>query len=341
MSGKKGARRANSVALDDWVPRYLAGETMTAIAHTVGVTPDAVRQALLRRGLHARPIADRAFRRYTCNESFFTVIDSEAKAYWLGFIAADGNVHRDTLSIGLAPVDNVHLHAFVVALSGTQQVTTRQKVDGFSVATLKLNSVAMVRSLAQYGVVPRKSLTFDWPAAVPDHLIRHFLRGYIDGDGSWHWKPSRVGRPTWTISLVGTDAFLCAAMAALVRSCDLRPVEIRPASKECRVMRFSYGGNRQVSRIAHWLYDDATVFLSRKYVRAMEAIAESARTISGWGNYPKGCADCGTLTERYFACGFCRLCYNRHRRASRHTDSHVSRAPASPPASPNRLLTPR
>ena len=31
-------------------------------------------------------------RKYHCDDGYFDLIDSEAKAYWLGFLAADGNI---------------------------------------------------------------------------------------------------------------------------------------------------------------------------------------------------------------------------------------------------------
>ena len=48
------------------------------------------------------------------NLDFFNIIDSSDKAYWIGFICADGHVHRDykqvCLQIGLSSVDKLHLH---------------------------------------------------------------------------------------------------------------------------------------------------------------------------------------------------------------------------------------
>lgn len=38
--------------------------------------------------------------------------------------------------------------------------------------------------LIKHGCIPNKSLKLKFPTTVPDKLIRHFVRGYFDGDGS-------------------------------------------------------------------------------------------------------------------------------------------------------------
>ena len=56
-------------------------------------------------------------RKYALNEAFFEIIDSEEKAYWLGFIAADGCVYRRTLSINLNIKDKAHLEKLIAILN--------------------------------------------------------------------------------------------------------------------------------------------------------------------------------------------------------------------------------
>ena len=56
-------------------------------------------------------------RKYALNETFFEVINSEEKAYWLGFIAADGCVYRRTLSINLNIKDKEHLEKLITVLN--------------------------------------------------------------------------------------------------------------------------------------------------------------------------------------------------------------------------------
>ena len=76
--------------------------------------------------------------KYTYNKDFFEVIDTEEKAYWLGFIFADGYVNQsknelggcinNELGIELSVKDIDHLKKFNKSLNGNVQVNIRNRV---------------------------------------------------------------------------------------------------------------------------------------------------------------------------------------------------------------------
>ena len=60
--------------------------------------------------------------KYSYDSNFFEKIDSEAKAYWLGFLYADGYIHRNykngkiksmSLELSLKSEDRAHLENFL------------------------------------------------------------------------------------------------------------------------------------------------------------------------------------------------------------------------------------
>lgn len=69
---------------------------------------------------------------------------------------------------------------------------------------LTITSPRIVSDLARYGIVPGKSLTYEFPEKLPRHYIWAFLRGYFDGDGCICLRLNYVRY--W--SLVGTQSFL-------------------------------------------------------------------------------------------------------------------------------------
>ena len=58
-------------------------------------------------------------RKHFYNEDYFKVIDSEDKAYWLGFISADGSVSKDAyhIRISLSSIDIKHLEKFLTCIN--------------------------------------------------------------------------------------------------------------------------------------------------------------------------------------------------------------------------------
>ena len=61
---------------------------------------------------------------YQVNENYFESIDSDEKAYWLGFLSADGYIHegRNTITLALQESDKVHIEKFKKAISATYPI---------------------------------------------------------------------------------------------------------------------------------------------------------------------------------------------------------------------------
>lgn len=65
---------------------------MQKIAQQVGISAGSVSKILRENNIPIR--TNSQYLAYAFNEGFFDVIDNEAKAYWLGFIYADGYIAR-------------------------------------------------------------------------------------------------------------------------------------------------------------------------------------------------------------------------------------------------------
>ena len=61
-------------------------------------------------------IINKKIRNYPRNSNYFTNIDSSEKAYWLGFMYADGTVSSKTNTIALGLKDEEHVEKFKQAI---------------------------------------------------------------------------------------------------------------------------------------------------------------------------------------------------------------------------------
>jgi hypothetical protein len=121
------------------------------------------------------------------------------------------------------------------------------------------SSMQMVQDLISLGCIPNKSLILTFPQNIPKNLVKHFIRGYFDGDGglSVDKGSSKLGQ--LTISFVGTINFLNVLQQHIGTNNKLQDV--------CRngiTRQLSIKGNTKVIAILNNLYQDATVFLDRK-----------------------------------------------------------------------------
>lgn len=249
---------------------YLDGKSGTLLAREWGFGKSTVKRVLGRANVVRT--ASEAHRTHTCDDHYFDVIDSEEKAYWLGFIGADGCVTgRNTLSVGLQARDREHLERLRVALRATNPVGSGRSSNGFPTATFLVTSPALTAGLLRNGVERRKSKTHGWPHHLDPFLLRHYLRGYSDGDGWFSVATSGYvrksdGRRGSTLNwgIIGTDDFCADAQDFLIREVSVRRVGLHPHWATAGMSTLTYGGNLQVGRIYRLLYDGASVWLPRK-----------------------------------------------------------------------------
>ena len=138
---------------------------------------------------------------------YFKVIDTDEKAYWLGFIAADGTVvsngRKYGVTLDLQPGDLHWLERFRDTIAPGAKITKH----GERSYSVSIGSKEMFQDLLALGIGPRKSNTLEWPC-VPESLVIPFLLGYFDGDGSF---TQRKDRNAYQWLLLGTYPFLVVA----------------------------------------------------------------------------------------------------------------------------------
>ena len=90
------------------VEAYRSGEPSTKIAKREKINPSTVLKYVVKYGI-ARSLSD-AKRKYTLNQKFFEEIDSKEKAYWLGFLYADGYISKGgIIELSLKSTDSDHI----------------------------------------------------------------------------------------------------------------------------------------------------------------------------------------------------------------------------------------
>lgn len=196
-------------------------------------------------------------RQSVVNTNTFNVIDTPEKAYWLGFLYADGYVSESNsvLELTLKESDREHVERFRDFMISDAKVYERKsKIKGevFTSYRVSICSQQVVSDLVQQGCHQNKSLTLEPPKNVPSELIRHFIRGYFDGDGCVYARPNGNG-----INFVGTQSIL----EWIQKEIDVYPKKLVPCGK---AYQFSFASKKDVARFYHYIYDQATVYLPRK-----------------------------------------------------------------------------
>ncbi len=204
--------------------------------------------------------ARHSYTKYTCDYDFFNIIDTENKAYWLGFIYADGHLCKDSykLEIRLSETDINHLRKFKIAINYSADVISGIKDTNFKKASkfalLYIHSKEMVNDLSKFIPRGKKSDKVKFPE-LQENLYQHFIRGYFDGDGYNIKTRDEIG-------FCGNFNFLNDLRNFFIESGVISlSGSFRSGSEYYTELRF---GKKSSFAIRKFMYANATTFLERK-----------------------------------------------------------------------------
>lgn len=215
-------------------------------------------------------------RTYTLNERYFENIDSQDKAYILGFLFADGNVSlpNNEVRINLKEEDREILEKMRKAIGSSRPLIynpERYDTRGYinkPQYKLSVQSYLMCQDLINLGCIENKSLKIDFPN-IDEKYYSHFLRGYFDGDGSIYTGKGKY-KSNYVITFTSTEDFLITAKDIIAKETGITGGGIYDASCHNNITKvLTFSGRNQTKAICDWMYKDSDMYLKRKHDRYM------------------------------------------------------------------------
>ena len=207
----------------------------------------------------------------TNNIRNFEIIDTEEKAYWLGFLYADGSVGStdNRIELGLAEKDLNHIEKFKEFIGVPNKISYRPQTKSYRYI---FKSIPCKEDLIKQGCVPKKSLILKFPTEqqVPNYLIKHFIRGYFDGDG-WFSNTSSC----FQVGIIGTEDFIKGFLNII--EIQNKNNKIFTVHREDGAKRYVFSGLNDVTNFLNWIYKDATIYLDRKYNHYLDFINNGSK----------------------------------------------------------------
>lgn len=225
--------------------------------------------ALLRRNGYKAKAQSELQRKYDINETFFDIIDTEEKAYFLGFLYADGynNTDRNSVNLSLKESDKdilIRLNDLIQPNKPLQYVEIKT-TNSSNQYRLVIANKHISQRLVDLGCYKAKTYTLEFPKEeqVPKNLIRHFIRGCFDGDG---WVGNKA------ISVVSTLDF-CNSLAKILKEQFNISCYIRARHPERNnTIRMLELNKKSARTFLNWIYKDSNIHLQRKYERYLKQI---------------------------------------------------------------------
>jgi len=248
------------------IEKYKELKNIKEVANILECTPATIRKILKKENIPLFPKPEKF------NTSFFENINTENKAYWLGFIYADGYnseknskvvvcLHEQDLSLLNKLKDHIGFKGNI------HQYPKRKNV------ILTLCSKKLSKDLVNQGCPQNKTYKLIFPdcSIVPKNLISHFMRGYFDGDGC-------ITNYNY-MSVMSNKNFIKVYQSRLAEFCALNkdlPLRARHEHNQ-NILYFTYGGTGNLQKIYNFFYKDATIYLERKKKRFENVLKNRAK----------------------------------------------------------------
>lgn len=248
--------------------------TCAALGRQYGVHTERITTLLRKAGVKVRNDLSKLRRKYTLNENYFKIIDCEEKAYFLGLLYADGCNYpkANVVKLSLQERDVDIINKFKESIQYKKPIRTcyanqKRNINSQPQCVLELTSKILCNDLSELGCVPNKSLILTFPNKnqVPNKFIRHFIRGYFDGDGSLYFQQKSDYAPTAGISIVSTKPFCEYCMRFIYNQTGIKFSLCNKKSKNNKTYGLFINGARNSIKFLNWLYKDSSVWLQRKY----------------------------------------------------------------------------
>lgn len=169
-------------------------------AKQAGISIGELKKYLKKMGIPVRnhnqaTVASNQNRTYKKNEDFFKT-QSADMAWILGFLASDGCVgkNRNSIHINLARKDREILEKIQAIMNIENKIVDYTNTKGYECSELSWTSAEHKKDLAEYSIIPQKTLILKPPYKLERQYWIDYIRGYFDGDGSINLISNSNGR---------------------------------------------------------------------------------------------------------------------------------------------------
>ena len=254
----------SSKIISEVIKDYQSGSSLKKIGKKFNVSGEYIRSLLNKNNIQLRTYLE-INRKHSVNDNYFSVIDTQEKAYFLGLLYSDGSVSSSSNAIILKLQEKDR--DMLVKLSHI--IMNKEKLyKSENNYVLKFSSRSIKNDLIRLGCMPNKTFKIEFPN-IDKSLYNHFIRGYFDGDGSIYSYEK-----DYCANIIATEKFCNSVNQIIFKqfgiACVINKDDAINGATNIITSSMTYKGNRRVEVIMNWLYQDATIYLERKYDKYLE-----------------------------------------------------------------------
>jgi hypothetical protein len=274
------------------VNMYQNGMSISQISNDIGKSRTTISLYLKHSNIRTRA---KPPRKTTLNVKFFDKIDDHIKAYWLGFLLADGSLYPRYLSLELQARDVEHIKLLLTDMNSDTKISKRIQISKSTGKEhisfhVRICSTHLVHSLNQAGWYEFKKLGGTRIVESVDAEFRpSLIRGLFDGDGG-------IGT-----GLSYTDAFKSTVIWFRDSLLDVIGSEAHSSitdhrfrKKPANAFSVSFYKKDFIASIGKYMYDAPGPFMERKKSALLSYSVDRRFT----SKFEKQCTKCKRVLSR-------------------------------------------
>lgn len=207
-------------------------------------------------------------RKSVIKDDYFSNINSEEKAYWLGWMITDGYVDnkRNRIALKLAEVDKYIVELFKTTLSSNPNISQDKSTlrgKPFYSYRAEIKSEQLVKDLTSHGCCPNKTGKEVLPNIGSEYTAA-LIRGIFDGDGSISINSKASLKKSANVYVCCTNKRFLVDIQMLLGFGNIY-TERRGNNKDMHKLMFTSWDTKK--RFFDFIYSDSTIYLKRKYTK--------------------------------------------------------------------------
>lgn len=207
-------------------------------------------------------------------ENVFEELD-EYSCYWGGFLAADGNVDsKNRVRLMLHYDDMGHLEKLRDFLGSTHSIASN--TDQYNRCSFEFTHKKIREDLEHnFNIIPNKTDKLKFPTHLSAEQLKHYVRGYFDGDGSV--CESFSNKNSITATLYTTFASGCREFAGDLFKFLQETLHINGTNQDYGTKsQLKFNTNDSIV-LLNWMYQGSNVYLDRKYAKYVQIVLQGDR----------------------------------------------------------------
>ena len=259
-------RYTDKKIIDNIIIDYKNNLTNKEISQKYNLHRSVVQEILKRNNIKLKTRSETSRKHKLLDENYFKNIDTIEKAYILGLLFADGYIDKNGFGITLCYKDKDILDKISNIIYGKIILGYRKERKNSKKAyisnpqyRLQIISNVMKNDLISHGCVENKTFKIRLPELKNINLYKSFIRGYFDGDGCLCIPKNKCNI---TFSLTSNVNFCDDIKNYVNENLD---VHMKSGIRYNNIGYNRLTGSKQVIKFMNWLYEDADIFLKRKF----------------------------------------------------------------------------